>query len=273
MAPYAQQQQVNAGGSDLEAFFQDVDRIRSDIMQFEDRVSHIEALHARTLNEIDEENQMIAEQQLEALATDVSSAGQGLKKQIQLLENSAKNDSTKRIQTQNVKRKFMDAIQRYQSVEAAYRSRYKQRAARQYRIVRPEATDEEVNAAIEDSAGQQIFSQALLQSNRRGEARTALTEVQARHRDIQRIERTMAELAQLFKDMELMVAEQDTMVAHIDDRAQTVQNDIEQGVAETDKAVQHAKAARRKRWICFGIICAILIIVAVIIIAWYFSTH
>jgi hypothetical protein len=41
----------------------------------------------------------------------------------------------------------------------------------------------------------------LMNSNRYGESRAAYREVQERHEDIKRIERTIAELAQLFNDV------------------------------------------------------------------------
>lgn len=40
-----------------------------------------------------------------------------------------------------------------------------------------------------------------MNSNRYGESRAAYREVQERHQDIQRIEQTIAELAQLFNDV------------------------------------------------------------------------
>ena len=86
--------------------------------------------------------------------------------------------------------------------------------------VKPDATPEEVRAVVEDDQGGQIFSQAvssvvltwmnmfstlyqLMSSNRYGESRAAYREVQERHEDIKRIERTIAELAQLFNDVRL----------------------------------------------------------------------
>jgi syntaxin 1B/2/3 len=41
----------------------------------------------------------------------------------------------------------------------------------------------------------------LMSSNRYGESKAAYREVQERHKDIQKIERTLAELAQLFNDV------------------------------------------------------------------------
>lgn len=67
--------------------------------------------------------------------------------------------------------------------------------------MKPEASPEEVKAVVDDDQGGQIFSQALMSSNRYGEARSAYREVQERHADIKKIEKTLTELAQLFNDV------------------------------------------------------------------------
>ena len=55
----------------------------------------------------------------------------------------------------------MEAIQSYQTVEQQYRQKYKQRLERQYKIVKPDATPEEIRAVVEDDNGGQVFSQAV----------------------------------------------------------------------------------------------------------------
>lgn len=64
-------------------------------------------------------------------------------------------------QTEALKKKFRDAIARFQQVEKAYRDRTRQRMERQFRIVRPDDSPQEIQAAIEDDQGGQIFSQAV----------------------------------------------------------------------------------------------------------------
>ena len=67
--------------------------------------------------------------------------------------------------------------------------------------MKPDASPEEVRAVVNDEQGGQIFSQALMSSNSYGVSRAAYREVQERHEDIKRIERTLTELAQLFNDV------------------------------------------------------------------------
>lgn len=66
-------------------------------------------------------------------------------------------------------------------------------------------------------------------NNRVGESRAAYREVQERHQDLQRIEQTITELAQLFNDMAILVEEQGEQVKAIEATTQNVQVDTEAG--------------------------------------------
>jgi hypothetical protein len=62
-----------------------------------------------------------------------------------------------------LKSKFIDALQRYQKVEQQHREKQRERVARQFKIVKQDATPEEI-AAVIDNAGpgsNQIFAQAV----------------------------------------------------------------------------------------------------------------
>jgi len=131
-------------------------------------------------------------------------------------------------------------------VEQQYRQKYRKRIERQFKIVKEDATPEEIQAVLNDDSGGQIFSQALMNSNRYGESRAAYREVQERHQDVQRIEQTIAELAQLFNDMSIMVEQQSEVIDNIETTAASVEKDLEKGVGHTDKAISSARAARKK---------------------------
>ena len=95
-------------------------------------------------------------------------------------------------------------------------------------------------------------------SNRRGQAQSALRAVQGRHEAIQKIERQMIELAQLFQDMEAAVVQQEPAVENIDTKAEDTVQNLGKGNQQLDQAVDKARAARRKKWICLGIFSALL---------------
>ena len=60
-----------------------------------------------------------------------------------------------------VDRKLKNAINEYQKVDRDFRHKLSAQMERQYRIVRPEASDQEVREAIEDTSNNQVFSQAV----------------------------------------------------------------------------------------------------------------
>ncbi|TFY79992.1 hypothetical protein EWM64_g4018 [Hericium alpestre] len=259
---------VGASGDTMSAFYDEISSIQDSIKTFNDSVNRISDLHSRSLNNTDDQAAQRVAQQLEDLVADTSSLSSMLKRRIKALERSggAGRDATiKKQQTALVKSKFVEAIQNYQQVEQAYRQKYKQRMERQIKIVKPDASPEEVRAAVDDDNGGQVFSQALLNSNRYGESRAAYREVQERHVDIKKIESTLAELAQLFNDMSILVEQQDETINVIEAQAADVEKDVEAGLGHTEKAVNSARAARKKRWICFAIILVILAIIAIVL--------
>ncbi|KAF7363343.1 Aspartate aminotransferase [Mycena sanguinolenta] len=268
--PYAQQDDRSYEMSDVNTSApaqdgrrrrQHISSLQDSLRTFNDNVSRISDLHSRSLNNTDDNAAQRNAAQLDELVEDTSALSATLKRRIKALEKQGGAPATAL-----VKSKFVEAIQNYQTVEQQYRSRYKQRMERQFKIVKPDATPEEVRAVVNDENNGQIFSQALMNSNRYGESRAAYREVQERHEDIKRIERTLGELAQLFNDMSVLVEQQDETIQVIETQAAGVEKDTEVGLQYTEKAVESARSARKKRWICFFICLILLIIVAVVVV-------
>ncbi|KAJ7285967.1 syntaxin [Mycena rebaudengoi] len=256
------------GGDSMSSFYTEISSLQDSLRTFNDNVARIGDLHSRSLNNADDAATQRNAATLDELIEDTSALSTTLKRRIKALEKqggSGRDGQIRKQQTALVKSKFVEAIQNYQTVEQQYRSKYKQRMERQFKIVKPDASPEEVRAVVNDENNGQIFSQALMNSNRYGESRAAYREVQERHEDIKRIEKTLGELAQLFNDMSVLVEQQDETIMVIETQAAGVEKDTEVGLGYTEKAVESARAARKKRWICFIICLVLLIIIGVVV--------
>jgi syntaxin 1B/2/3 len=105
--------------------------------------------------------------QLENLVAQTQLKNTQIRDQIKYLElDAAKTqDGTKGIkarQAKQLKTEFEKALDDYRQEEVAYRQRYREQIARQYRIVNPEATEEEVNEAAEmDWGSEGVFQTAV----------------------------------------------------------------------------------------------------------------
>lgn len=262
---------VNGSSDPMDAFYTEVSSVQDDLAQFSANVSRISELHSRALNVADEGASQQNNALLDDLVMQTRQLSNGIKVRIQKLAKApvgnAQNARIRQNQTGVLRNKFVEILQNYQQVERDYRQRYKQRVERQFKIVKPDATPEEVNAVVNDTEGNgdQIFAQALTTSTRYGESRAAYREVQDRHMEIRRIEETLTELAQMFNDMSVLVEQQDEQINAIDVQAGKVEEHTAAGLEQTEKAVKSARSARRKRWICFFLFLIILAIIGIVV--------
>lgn len=151
----------NYAGDSQQEFFAEVNELRDGIDTVKANISRIESLHQRSLTDIDESTSSQTQHQLDALVAETSALNKNLANRIKRLKGKAASDPAKGPQVGNLDRNFKDTLRKYQTVEAAYSKRAKEQMARQYRIVKPDASEQEVEEACSDSQGAQIFSQAV----------------------------------------------------------------------------------------------------------------
>jgi syntaxin 1B/2/3 len=243
------------GGGDPNAILNECRDIDQGIDRIERNLDQIRMLQDRSLNDTDQSSGSATSRQLENLSSETMQLYRGLTDRVRTVKSNAESRQPKNApQVGRVDRRLKQAIQSYQQVESAFRKKTQDQMARQYRIVRPDAPDSEVRAAVEDTAnGGQIFQQALMQSDRRGQARAVLNAVQDRQAALAKIEQQMIELAQLFQDMDTLVVQQEVQVAQIEQKAEEVVENLDKGNEEIGVAVETARKTRKKKWICAGI--------------------
>ncbi|EFX01963.1 snare protein nsyn1 [Grosmannia clavigera kw1407] len=224
------------------------------IDQIDQNLNQLRMLQDRSLNEAEASGSSTS-RQLDSLASETMALYRQLTERVRQVKSQREAQQPKNSpQVGRVDRRLKQAIQSYQQVESAFRKKTQDQMARQYRIVRPDATESEVRAVVEDtSAGGQVFQQAMMQSDRRGQARAVLSAVQDRHAALQKIEEQMVELAQLFQDMDTLIIQQDAQVMQIEQKAEEAVENLDKGNEEIGVAVVTAKKTRKKKWICLGI--------------------
>ncbi|CAK7235084.1 hypothetical protein SCUCBS95973_009149 [Sporothrix curviconia] len=247
----------NAGSfasGDPNAILNECRSIDKGIDQIDQNLNQLRMLQDRSLNEADTSASSTSKQ-LDSLASETMALYRQLTERVRQVKSQREAQQAKNApQVGRVDRRLKQAIQSYQQVESSFRKKTQDQMARQYRIVRPEASESEVRAVVEDTAaGSQMFQQAMMQSDRRGQARAVLSAVQDRHAALQKIEQQMVELAQLFQDMDTLVVQQEAQVMQIEQKAEDAVVDIGKGNEEIAVAVTTAKRTRKKKWICLGI--------------------
>ncbi|KEI38637.1 uncharacterized protein L969DRAFT_50175, partial [Mixia osmundae IAM 14324] len=270
---------LEAAYGSMETFFNELTEIDGMNQTLAELVDQVENLHARQLDStgLDAQSEAVTRDvdrtqiQIRALNAKTSAKIKILEARNARPVNVAQNDiDTRRTQTARIKDKFIQTVQRYQQVELVHRQQSKNRLARQYKTVNPDLSDQEVQAAVRDAfeggEGQQIFAQAFRNTNRVGAVRSAAAAVEQRHQDIQRIEKTLTELAQLFNDMATLIEQQDVQIVQIEQQAEFASKEVETAQQELVKGKVSAKGARSKRKCCAGIFAAIILVVIVVVV-------
>lgn len=253
---------------DPNAILNDCREIGRAIDDLESRLTDLERLQRGFTS-----NNGVTTKEIDDMSVDMMTVYRALTDRVRRIKsNPDASQPRNRSQVEVLDRRIRKSINTFQQSEARFRKDVQEQQRRQYLIVNPDATEQEIQEATQDGGDTQIFQQALLNSNRRGQAQSTLRHVQQRHDAIQRIEKTMMELQGLFQDLDRMVIEQEPMVQNIEQKAEETNTHMEAGTAELGTAVVKARAARKKKWICLGICIAIIVVVIIVVLAYLAAT-
>ncbi|KAL5501475.1 hypothetical protein ACEPAH_8735 [Sanghuangporus vaninii] len=255
-----------SGVSD-DVFYTEITDIQVEINKINANIDSMSRLHAKQIDAV-ELSGSYNTSQLESLTEETRTLSFALNRRIQTLSSQPVDARVARMRgphLERVKERFKSAIERFQAEEKAYRDKTRERMARQYTIVKPDASPEEVQAVVESGQNQQIFANATT-GMRYGQAQSAYNAVRDRHQELQRIEASLAELATLMTDMSLLVEQQGDVINNVQEKAAEAHVDIERGHDYTVKARIKAISYRKGRWICFVLFLIIIVIVVIVVV-------
>ncbi|KAI5845555.1 t-SNARE [Tricharina praecox] len=274
--PLLPSQRAHVGPLELPNFLSEISAFNTQLSTFASSVEQVGQLHNAALQSTADSDSTgysgNASSRLEAAVAECSAQARALKDFLKSLERDmllTERDGdydqgrTKHGQVDKARANLQAGLREFEKTERMYRTRYNELLARQYRIVHPDASEEEIGQAVE-SGQTQVFSQALLSSNRSASANSVAKAVRERQQDIARIERTLEELMVLFEQMNEQVLLADPVVANIEHQSENVTTDVEQAQKHLGTAVVSAKGARRKKWICLFIAIGIVALIGVV---------
>jgi len=158
--------------------------------------------------------------------------------------------------------KFRDVMNDYNQVQLGYRQKCKERIQRQLEITGRSVTEGEVEEMLE-SGNPAVFTQGIMVET--AQAKQSLADIEARHGDIMKLEKSIRELHDMFIDMAALVQTQGEMIDRIEYNVVQSENFVKAASTDTKKAVKFQSAARRKLFIIIGIIAAVIVVLVIIL--------
>ncbi|KAF3079631.1 Plasma membrane t-SNARE, secretory vesicle fusion [Orbilia oligospora] len=242
-----------------QAFFNEVAVLRQENKDIQAKIQIIRELQAESLSKVTDEETAAVNNQISAQVAELSKMNAEMTRRIKLLASKTKEDSDHANHVKLIEKEFKQAIHRYQEVEVEYKKKMREQLARQYLIVNPDATEEDIKK-VQEEGNQPIFLTAIMDA-RREQGSSALNEVRNRYKEIQKIEQTMEELADLFTQLNQLVYQQDEAIQESEDKARKTAEDVEAGANTLGVAIEHAKRARKNKWWLLIIVFIIIIII------------
>lgn len=218
----------------------------------------MEQLHKRALIAVNREQAGQLNREIEACTAAMNSLAASIRTRLSQLSKSG----TRLALTQQRKlgKNFLETMKRFENLQSHYRSLYREQLRRQYLIVKPEATLAELAQLDAADHHQMLFSLA-----NKAIAQTTLRAMQERHADVKNLERSVADLHQIFLEVQLVVNQQGGALDQLEAQIGETEGVAQAAAGEMQGAVQKKKSTQRRKWILLLVIVVVLGIVGIVL--------
>ena len=157
-------------------------------------------------------------------------------------------------------RKFIDEMKNYQAAQAKFKDDIKTKVTRQVQIVRPSATPLEIETVMSSEGGaQKVYEDQILKGSIASPILSSYQQVSQKYADVLLLEKSVAEVNQMFLDFALLTEQQGEMLDQIEFNVRNAYEFIEEGNLEFTSAIDYQRRIRKKQ-------CCIIVLVLVVLI-------
>jgi len=245
----------------IDFFWQDCEDIGGEIEHLATIVNELSLKHKKPQN--DKEWQVVEEklEEVKRLANRI----RGKLKRMDVQLKSSPEESTEhrimRTQHLTLSRSFIDVMKAFNERQQSYREFATAR-------IKEELGDRISQSALDHLLEGQAGAHDQLQqvAKKQNLDKTHLHEVEARHRDIKRLENNIRELHDMWMDMAMIVEKQGDMVDRIEFNVGQARDFTEGGAVNTKKALDNYQAAKKKKCMCKVILITIAVVIVIAIV-------
>ena len=259
----------------MKQFFDDVEAIKIDISAVADATKQITTLKDKAVLATNETEEANISNSIRTLVEGTNGRARKCNNLLGLLKEENSNLKKKekanptdlRVRDNLVNtllRKFIDEMKRYQNAQQQYKTDVKKKVTRQVQMIKPDATDQDVDQIMRSEGGREAFyQQQILTEN--DQIKTQYRAVAGKYQDILTLEASVAELHQMFLDFALLTEQQGEMLDQIEYQVRSAADYVEDANVDVYEAIEYQKKIRKKQ-------CWIMLIVVVLIIIVLLST-
>jgi t-SNARE complex subunit (syntaxin) len=159
-------------------------------------------------------------------------------------------------------RKFIDEMKSYQSAQQKYKTDIKKKVKRQVQIVKPDATDDDIEEVMRSEGGRDaLYKESILAGGVNDQIKTTYAKVASKYQDVLALEQSVAELHQMFLDFALLTEQQGELLDQIEFQVKQAADYVEDGNVDIYEGIEYQKKVRKKQfWILLIVVIVIVIL-------------
>ncbi|KAJ3272395.1 Plasma membrane t-SNARE, secretory vesicle fusion [Terramyces sp. JEL0728] len=246
---------ASKGPSNATSYSDKVDEIQEMFGLVSRKLRSLESLQSRSITVVGERETTKITKDISMLSDEISDLISDIKTYLSKLSNETKSiqgpeKQSRKFKESNLAKELISIANEFSSIQNAFKEKCRQRMEREIKIARPNATPAEVEQIMNDPQGS-VFQKETL-----GRTRHVLNQLQNRHKELEQLEASIEELAQIFYDMQQQQETIDVTENYIND----VSKNLEDGSGEITKAIVYRQKSRKKLWCLlvffFVLLCA-----------------
>jgi len=255
----------------MEGFFSIIEDLKKRLEKINRAIGDIDHNHRLVLNAINVEEATRLGRVIDELVRRTNNEAQYIRRTLKELtaeteelgESRAASPSDLRIRLNQERRwakKFMAAMSKFQVMQQTYQNKYRAQLERQYLIVKPQSTREELDRLTHSTDATQLLNMQIFSMANRAQAQRQLDEMRERHHDIVAIEESLRQLHQMFVDMAIIVENQGEIIDKVEEHVSGTVEYTEHAAQEMRQAVVKQRGIQKKKWILI-IVCVVLLLI------------
>jgi syntaxin 1B/2/3 len=249
----------------MEEFFTEIEIVKASIKNVREATKEIRTIEDKAVGVIGAEAEQKLSDELDQILGDANIHCVSAKAKLEQMKKTTdsldpeKNQSEIRVRKNllaTVSQNLVAVVRDFQQAQHEYKTTIKDKVARQVRIIKPDATYEEIDVAMRSGDTGAIYRAAILQPGSDPIAQAYLN-VQDKYQDVLKLEQSVEQLHKMFLDLALLVESQGEVLDAIEYQVYNTKDYVSQGNKQLLSALRHRKAQRRKM-MCLAILILVL---------------
>jgi t-SNARE complex subunit (syntaxin) len=179
------------------------------------------------------------------------------------VSSSTKTQSVRENLCNTLTRKFIDEMKAYQSAQQKYKTDIKKKVKRQVQIIKPDATDEDIDEVLRSEGGRDaLYRQSILAGGVNDQVKSTYAKVAGKYQDVLTLEQSVAELHQMFLDFALLTEQQGELLDQIEFQVKQAGDYVEDANVDVFESIEYQTKIRKKQ--CWIILLVVVITVVIL---------